>query len=171
MSSGGSHSQGNWSNFMRSEVQEGSRTNRNNKWPIESSWKSRCETTNIMNERLTGEGLLLKNRSMLYLICVGSVMLYGAETWAMTGREDVILRDAGVTLGAGDMMWWFFTALRQFFWCAEMWLNMAEVRWQGWMPNEDVAKRCDLKKRDLKMRQRRLQWFEHVRRETRGCWE
>jgi hypothetical protein len=39
---------------------------------------------------LTNKSILLKIRGSGYDSCVGSVMLYGAETWAMTGQiEDI----------------------------------------------------------------------------------
>lgn len=37
------------------------------------------------------------------------------------------------------------------------------------MPSDVVAENCSLKEINLKMRQRRLQWFDHLERETRGC--
>jgi len=41
---------------------------------------------------------------------------------------------------------------------------MASVRWQD---SEEVAKRCGLKMIQDKLRQKRLQWFGHVRRKWR----
>jgi len=45
---------------------------------------------------------------------------------------------------------------------------MARVRWQDRIYSEEVAKRCGLKMIQDKLRQKRLQWFGHVRRETEG---
>jgi len=45
---------------------------------------------------------------------------------------------------------------------------MAGVRWQDRISTEDVARRCGLKMIQDKLRQKRLQWFGHVRSETEG---
>jgi len=45
---------------------------------------------------------------------------------------------------------------------------MARVRWQNRISSEEVAKRCGLKMIPDKLRQKRLQWFSHVRSETEG---
>jgi len=42
------------------------------------------------------------------------------------------------------------------------------VRWQDRISSEEVAKICGLKMIQYKLRQKRLQWFGHVRRETEG---
>jgi len=42
------------------------------------------------------------------------------------------------------------------------------VRWQDRNSSEDVAMRCGLKMIQDRLRQKRLQWFGHVRRETEG---
>jgi len=42
---------------------------------------------------------------------------------------------------------------------------MARVRGQDRISSEKVVKRCDLKMIQDKLRQKRLQWFGHVRRE------
>ena len=42
---------------------------------------------------------------------------------------------------------------------------IADVSWKDKVNSEEVAKRCGLKEIQEKMRQRRLQWFGHVRRE------
>jgi len=72
--------------------------------------------------------------------------LYCAETWALTGKFEDILKSCDSRI------------LRY----------MARVRWQDWISSEEVAKRCDLKMTQHKLRQKRLQWFGHVRRETEG---
>jgi len=43
---------------------------------------------------------------------------------------------------------------------------MVGVRWQDRISIEEVAKRCGLKMIQNKLRQKRLQWFGHVRGET-----
>jgi len=45
---------------------------------------------------------------------------------------------------------------------------MARVRWQDRISSEEVAKRCSFKMIQDKLRQKRLQWFGHVRKETEG---
>ena len=45
---------------------------------------------------------------------------------------------------------------------------MAEVKWQDRVSSEEIAKRCGVKEIETKIRQRRLQWFGHVRREAEG---
>jgi len=45
---------------------------------------------------------------------------------------------------------------------------MARVRWQDRISSGEVAKRCGLKMKQDKLRQKRLQWFHHARRETEG---
>jgi len=43
---------------------------------------------------------------------------------------------------------------------------MARVRWQDSISSKEMAKRCGLKMIQDKLRQKRLQWFGHVKRET-----
>ena len=45
---------------------------------------------------------------------------------------------------------------------------MADVSWKDRLSSEEVTKRCGLSEIQGKMRQRRLQWFGHVRREKEG---
>jgi len=45
---------------------------------------------------------------------------------------------------------------------------MASVRWQDRISSEEMAVRCGLKMMQDKLRQKRLQWFCHVRREAEG---
>jgi len=73
-------------------------------------------------------------------------MLYGAETWALTGKlEDNLKR------------------------CDSRILRyMSRVRWQDRISSKEVVQRRDLKMIQDKLRQTRLQWFGHVRRETEG---
>jgi hypothetical protein len=44
-----------------------------------------------MASLLTSKNIPLKVRGNVYESCVRSVMLYGAETWAMTGRIEELL--------------------------------------------------------------------------------
>jgi len=70
--------------------------------------------------------------------------LNGAETWALVEKLEVILNS-----------------------CIKRMLRyMARVRWQDRISSEEVAEKCGLKIIQDKLRQKRLQWFGHVRRET-----
>ena len=73
-------------------------------------------------------------------------MLHGAETWQMKKRIENILRRCD----------------------RRMLRYMAGVSWADRIPSVEVAKRCGLTDIQGKMRQRRLQWFGHVRREKEG---
>ena len=75
--------------------------------------------------------------------CVRSVMLYGAQTWAMTEKMEDIMKSCD----------------------RRMLRYKAGVRWQDKISSEVVEKRCGSKEIQDKMRQRRLQWFGHVKRE------
>ncbi len=41
---------------------------------------------------------------------------------------------------------------------------LAGVRWQDRVTSEEVARRCGIREMEVILRQRRLQWFGHVRR-------
>ena len=90
-----------------------------------------------MASLITNKNIPLKIRGSVYESCVRSVMLYGAETWAMTAKMEDIMKS-----------------------CDQRMLRyMAGVRWQNRISSEEVAKRFGLKKIQDKMRQRRLQWL------------
>jgi len=73
-------------------------------------------------------------------------MLYGTETWELTGKLKDILKSCD----------------------SRMLRDMARVRWQDRISSEEDAKICGLKMIQDKLRQKRLQWFGHVRREEDG---
>jgi len=85
----------------------------------------------------------LKIRGGVYESCVRSAMLYGAETWQMKKRIENIMKQCD----------------------RRMLRYMTGVSWADRIPSVDVAKICGLTDIQGKMRQRRLQWFGHVRRE------
>lgn len=93
---------------------------------------------------LTNKFVPLKYRGGMYETYIRSVLLYSTETWPMTKRVEDIL-------GKCD---------RKMIRC------MAGVKWQDNVSSEEVAKRCGIKEIENKLRQRRLQWFGHVRREN-----
>ena len=47
---------------------------------------------------------------------------------------------------------------------------MAGVRWQDGRSNIEVAEMCGVEDLSIKIRQRRLRWFEHVKKSGgKGC--
>jgi len=75
-----------------------------------------CTQLREMVSLITNRSIPIKVRGSVCESCVRSVMLYGAETWALTWKlEDRMLR------------------------------YMVVVRWQDMISSEDVAKRCGFK--------------------------
>ena len=74
---------------------------------------------------------------------VSSFMLYGSETWAMTQKNEDIMRKCD----------------------RRMMRYMAGINLQHGVSSEEVAKRCSLGDILERTRQGRLQWFGYVRRE------
>jgi len=83
---------------------------------------------------ITNKSVPLKVRGSVYESCVRSVMLYGAETWALTGKLEDIFKCCD----------------------SRMLIYMAGVRWQDGIFSEEVAKRSGLKIIQDKLRQKRL---------------
>jgi len=71
---------------------------------------------------ITNRSIPLKVRGSVYESCIRSVMLYGAETLALTGKLEDILTSCD----------------------SRMLRYMARVRWQDRISSEEVAKRCGL---------------------------
>jgi len=88
----------------------------------------------------------LKIRSSVYESCVGQLCCMVLRHWALTVKLEDSLKSCD----------------------SRMLRYMARVRWQDRISSEEVAKRCGLKMIQDKLRQKRLQWFGHVRRETEG---
>ena len=109
---------------------------------VAAAWTKWREMASLLINR----SIPLKVRASVYESCVRSVMLYGAETWGMTGRMEDILKSCD----------------------RRMLRYMAGVKWQDRVSSEEIAKRCGVKEIETKIRQRRLQWFGHVRREAEG---
>jgi len=99
-----------------------------------------------MASLITNRSIPLKIRGSVYESCVWSVMMYGAEIWVLTGKLEDILKSCD----------------------SRMLKHKARVRWQDRISSEEVAKRCGLKMIQDKLKQKRLQLFGHVRRETEG---
>ena len=92
---------------------------------------------------LTDKRTPLRTRASVYEGCIRSVMLYGSETWALTQKDEDIMRK-----------------------CERRMLRyMTGIKWQDGISSEEVAKRCGLEDIQERIRQGRLQWFGHVRRE------
>jgi len=72
-----------------------------------------------MASLITNKNIPLKIRGSVDYSCVRSVMLYGAETWSLTGKLEDILKSSDIRM------------LRY----------MARVRWQDRISSEEVAKR------------------------------
>jgi len=76
-----------------------------------------------MSSLITNRSIPLKISGRVYESCVRSVMLYSAETWALTGKLEDILKSCD----------------------SRMLRYMVRVRWQDRISSEEVAKRCCLK--------------------------
>jgi len=55
---------------------------------VTTAWKKLGEMASLITNRC----ILLKIRGIVYESCVRSVMLYGAETWSLTGKLKDILK-------------------------------------------------------------------------------
>ena len=90
----------------------------------------------------------LRTRRRADEACMRSALPYGAETWALTSRlMDVLCR------------------------CDHRMLRyMAGVRWQDRRSSSEVAEMCGVEDLSVKLRQRRLRWFGHVKRAEGVCW-
>ena len=102
---------------------------------VSAAWKKWRKMAGLLTDKRTP----LRIRGSVYESYIRPVMLYGSETWAMTKKDEDKLRK------------WYRRMLRY----------MARVKWQDGVSSEEVARRCGLER----ARQRRLQWFGHVRRE------
>jgi len=108
---------------------------------VAAAWKE----WRAMASLITNRSIPFKIRGSVHESCVRSVMLYDAETWALTGKLEDILKSCD----------------------SRMLRYMARVR-QDRISSEEVAKRCSLKMIQNELRQKRLQWCGHVRREKEG---
>jgi hypothetical protein len=103
---------------------------------VAASWSSWREVYSL----LVNGGIPVKNRSRVYVVCIRSMMLYGAESWALTSRVENILR-----------------------FCDHRMLRcMAGVRWQYRVSSEEVTRRCGVEEIVVELRRRRLRWLGHV---------
>ena len=105
---------------------------------VAKAWRKWKEMASLLNNK----NIPLKTRSSVYETCVRSVLLYGAETWAMTTKLENVLKTCDY----------------------RMMRYMAGVKWQDRISNEEVVERCGIKDMQHSLRHRRLQWFGHVKR-------
>ena len=81
---------------------------------VTAAWKRWREISSLLVNRNIG----LRSRGGVYEACVRSALLYGAETWALTGRLVDVLRNCD----------------------RRMLRHMAGVRWQDGRSSDEVAK-------------------------------
>ena len=105
---------------------------------VAAAWKQWRDLSGLLMNR----GIPLRTRGSVYEAYIRSVLLYGSETWALTGRLLGILRSCD----------------------RRMMRYMAGVRWQDGVSSKEVAERCDIMELEGRLRQGRLRWFGHVRR-------
>ena len=85
---------------------------------VSAAWKKWRDMAGLLTDRRKP----LRIQGSVYESCVRSVMLYGSETWAMTKKDEVILRKCD----------------------RRMLICMAKVKLQDGVSCEEVAKRCGL---------------------------
>ena len=105
---------------------------------VAAAWRKWREISSL----LLNKAIPLKYRGRVYDACVRSVLLYGAEGWAMTDHVQSIVTGCDRRL------------LRY----------MAGVSLRDRVRSEEVASRCCVDEVEIVMRERRLRWFGHVRR-------
>ena len=91
---------------------------------------------------LTNKSVPLTNRGGVYSSCVRSVLLYGAETWSLTKKQEEHIQ-------ACDR---------------RMLRYMAGVSLSDRVPSYEVARRCGVRPVVSVIRENRLRWFGHVKR-------
>ena len=107
---------------------------------IACAWSKWRELSNL----LTNRGIPLRHRARVYEACIRSVMLYGAETWALTKKlEEVILRSD-----------------------RRMLRYLAHVPLRERVSSEEVLRRCGLCDILKILKKGRMRWFGHVVRRS-----
>ncbi len=102
------------------------------------AWKSWRELASL----LVNQNIPLGIRAQLYRACVRSVLLYGAETWAMTKQHEALLIRCDVRMPR----------------------YLMGIRWHDGISNEEVVRRSGLAGLEELLRKTRLRWFGQVRR-------
>ena len=105
---------------------------------VAATWNKWREISSLLRNK----GIPLKNRAQTYEACIRPVLLYGAETWALTKKlEDTLVK------------------------CDRNMLRfLAGVSWRDRVTNEEVARLCRLREFGTLLKAKRLRWFGHVKR-------
>ena len=103
---------------------------------VDAAWRKWTEISSLLVNR----GIPLPQRGKVYKACIRSVMHYGGETWALTGRLATVLL------------------------CFDrkMLRYMAGVTSRDRVSSLEVAGRCGMREMSAVLRGRRLGWFGHV---------
>ena len=109
---------------------------------VAAAWKKWREISSL----LCNGGIPLKHRAGVYESCVRSVMTYGSESWAMTGKLESIVQLCD----------------------RRMLRSMARVSLRDRVPSSEVLTRCGLKDIAVVMKRNRLRWYGHVMRREEG---
>ena len=107
---------------------------------IASAWRKWKDLASLLRNR----HVPLKCRGHVYSACIRPVLLYGAESWALTQHLAQQLRSFD----------------------RRMLRYMTGVSLSDRVDSAEVAGRCGLKQLEVVLRERRLRWFGHVKRRT-----
>ena len=105
---------------------------------VAAAWRKWREIASL----LINKAIPLTSRGRVYDACIRSVLLYGAEVWAMTDRVQTIVTSCDRRI------------LRY----------MAGVSLRDRVRSEEVARRCGVDEVEIVMSERRLRWVGHVKR-------
>ena len=111
---------------------------------ISSGWKKFRELQPI----LTAKYVSRKSKGILYMACVRSVMIYGAETWPMKKDNSSLLERAEMR-----MVRW-----------------MCGVTLRDHIRSEELRKSMGILSIEEMLRRARLRWFGHVMRKEYNDW-
>ena len=87
---------------------------------------------------LSNRNLPLRSRAIVYQACIRSVLLYAAETWALSG----VVRSCD----------------------RRMLRRLCGISLRDRISSDEVLRRCKLEDIELVLRKKRLVWFGHVKR-------
>ena len=105
---------------------------------VAAAWNKWREISSLLVNR----HLPLVKRARVYETCIRPVLLYGAETWALTARLEQIIRSCD----------------------RRMLRYMAKIRLSDRIASSEVLRRCGLHCITWELRRKRLRWFGHVKR-------
>ena len=95
---------------------------------------------------LVNQSIPLRSRTSIYAACIRPVLVYGAETWALTKKLEDLMHSCD----------------------CRMMRYMAGIRWEDRVSNVEVEERCGLGNLVGVLRRTRLRWFGHVSRREEG---